>query len=396
MMTWQMLQGDVLARLAELPDDHFHCVVTSPPYWGLRDYQTGTWSGGSAECDHSQEPPRFNGPKQTRAQVSGHASLAEKNGRNLCQKCGASRTDDQIGNEPTPGLYVERVVAVFREVRRVLRPDGVFWLNIGDSYHTDSPVRTRASEAFSDTWDKSQTASRGGKRRSAAKMGTIKNKGLIGIPWMLALALRDDGWFLRAENIWEKPNAMTESVTDRPSRSHEQVFLFSKSSRYFYDRVAVMEKSVSGHRSGNKNRHPNHQPVGRSDVATSFPWHAEQRNRRTVWRIPTKSFKGAHFATYPPALVSPCIKAGTSEHGCCPTCGAPWKRLIEEERGATRPGKNSKLLLLPDNDYAANASGQRQHADGPYIAHNGMIFGNRDPGRHITKVKTIGWEPTCE
>lgn len=372
-----LVQAD--ATKLPLADQSVHCVVTSPPYFSLRDYGTGTWEGGSADCDHKQELPRFNGPKQTQAQVSGHASNAERNGRRTCQKCGATRIDLQIGLEKTPDEFVAKMVQVFREVWRVLRDDGTLWLNLGDSYTSGNRVGhgTRVGNKQETNAGCLST----GDRRPSVPDG-LKPKDLIGIPWMLAFALRADGWYLRSDIVWAKPNGMTESVTDRPTRSHEFIFLLTKKPRYFYDSFAIREPTTAKSKSAGRNSraYPNHpaarknrQPLGRSGVEQNPPWDGgEFRNKRSVWTVAVHPFKGAHFAVFPQKLITPCILAGTSEKGCCPQCGAQWKRIVERKRVATRPGVDTKTSGL-----------------------NGSVIGNRDPQRHCTTTKTVGWQPGC-
>lgn len=211
-----LFRGAAEAVLPALPDGWFRTCVTSPPYWGLRDY-------------------------------------AE---------------EDQIGAEPDPALYVERLTAIFADVRRVLRDDGTLWRNLGDSY-TSGNRATRAPDK--------KNPVRAMSYRARTPKG-MKPKDLVGIPWMVAFALRDAGWYFRSDIVWEKPNCMPESVKDRPTRSHEYVFLFTKSLRYHYD---ASKARVNG------------------------------RNRRTVWSVPTEPFAGAHFATFPPKLIEPCILAGS-------------------------------------------------------------------------------------
>ena len=277
--------ADARESLRRLAPKSFQCVVTSPPYWGLRDYGTGFWKGGEPACDHFANDP----PSESEVR---------------CDRCGASWTDDQIGVEQSPEDYVAELVGVFREVRRVLRDDGVLWLNLGDSYA-------------------------GGNRGSPSLSG-LKPKDLVGIPWAVAFALRADGWYLRSDVIWAKGNPMPESVTDRPTRSHEYVFLLTKSENYFYDSVAVKEASLSGdarkpHGKGQVS--VGGRPASGSRVESNISSGVLlTRNRRSVWTINPKPYKGAHFAVMPPLLAELCIKAGSSEKGCCPTCGAPRAR----------------------------------------------------------------------
>ena len=292
-MSWEIQTGDVLERLVELPDDSVQCVVTSPPYWGLRDYGTG---------------------------------------------------DAQIGLEPSFDEYVAKMVEVFREVRRVLRPDGVLWLNLGDSY--SGAGKTRGDAAVPGTLVHGQKRSnrRDGAPVPRTKLPGLKPKDLIGIPWRVAFALQGDGWWLRSDVIWAKPNPMPESVRDRPTKSHEYVFLLSKSHRYFYDADAIREGAKGDHprtvdhqpepsngllpphtglrkaglrKSGNKER-TYQRDIGRpgrhgGDIGRTFPWEGTSRNARTVWTIATQPFPGAHFATFPEELPRRCIGSGSRD-----------------------------------------------------------------------------------
>lgn len=315
-MKHEILVGDVLAGLRAMPDASVQCVVTSPPYWGLRDYGV----------------------------------------------------EGQIGLEPTPDGYVERMVGVFREVRRVLRDDGVLWLNLGDSYST------HAAGVVEDPMAKSTLA---GVRtqvvanRSSRAMGvylkckSLPEKNLVGIPWRVAFALQADGWYLRSDIIWSKPNPMPESVTDRPTKSHEYVFLLTKRARYFYDADAIHEPANSDRVRGPA-LHPSKDTNGNAGLC-----------RRTVWKIATQSTPEAHFATFPEALVEPCIKAGTSERGCCPTCGAPWEREVETTR-VPDPGRRAVRQRRPDEAWNAG------RGQPPHTGYRGL----RDS-------VTTGWRPTC-
>jgi len=288
-MKHTIINRDVIEGLKMLPDAYVQCVVTSPPYYGLRDY--------------------------------GH--------------------ENQIGLEATPDEYIAKLVDVFREVRRVLRDDGTVWLNIGDSY-----------------------ANGGG--------ADIKPKDLIGIPWTLAFALRADGWYLRQDIIWHKPNPMPESVTDRCTKAHEYIFLLSKSQKYYYDSEAVKEKGI----------YPEGTKAAKGSIERSSTYKVNSRppeykiydgvrNKRSVWSINTHSYKEAHFATFPEALVEPCIKAGTSEYGCCAACGAPMVRKVHRKP----PGKH-------DSEYQTVASGRG-------------ATGDRSKHAEPSEVTTIGWQPSC-
>jgi DNA modification methylase len=281
-MDWHLDDGDVRIalgdardRLPELADNSAQCLVTSPPFWNLRDYQE----------------------------------------------------EEQIGLEETPEEWCAAVVEVMRECRRVLRKDGVAWIEVGDTYNAFNANRGASSSL-------SRKSDPGRNEASAGLMAPgLKNKDLVGAPWMLAFALRADGWYLRAENIWWKQNGMPESCTDRPTRMHTQVFLLSKSDRYFYDRYAVLEP---------------HQPDGRKQTKVasngagvtthanyanrqgSERWPGAGRNLRSVWSLPTEATHHGHYAAFPVHLAKRCILPGTSEHGACAECGAPYRRVVDE------------------------------------------------------------------
>jgi DNA modification methylase len=307
-LTWSIRVGDVLERLLELPGESAQCVVTSPPYWGLRDYGTATWEGGEAGCDHAPERRggRFASPvseKQAINTGSGSASMRD------CP-CGARRIDAQLGLEPTPEEYVAKMVAVFAEVRRVLRANGTLWLNIGDSY---ANTGFRSGIANNGGFTGREQRENVGYRPSPPKEipPGLKPKDLVGIPWRLAFALQADGWYLRSDIIWSKPNPMPESVTDRPTKAHEYLFLLTKAPRYYFDQEAVREEAI---RAGDGNY--GDRQVG--DGYVSGGWLKggtvpAGRNVRSVWTIATQPFPEAHFATFPEALVEPCIKAGSRQ-----------------------------------------------------------------------------------
>jgi DNA modification methylase len=308
-----ILEGDALDVLRTLPDGAFQCCVTSPPYYGLRDY--------------------------------GHAG--------------------QIGLEPTPDEYVARMVAVFREVRRTLRDDGTLWLNIGDSY-------AGPNNGYSGDHRPSNAASlsRGSEGQRGCgqvrKMGPgLKTKDLIGIPWLLAFALRADGWYLRSEIIWHKPNPMPESVRDRPTKAHEQVFLLTKAPRYFYDADAIAEAETTKPQNWT-NRQFGANGAGRRDsdkgrVSADEVGHGT-RNARTVWTIATQPYSGAHFATMPPDLAERCIKAGTKAGDVVldPFGGAGTTGLV-----ADRLGRSATLIEL--NPEYARLARERITADAPLL-----------------------------
>ncbi len=344
--TQTIYQGDALEVLRSLPSESVHCCITSPPYWGLRDYG-----------------------------VAG-----------------------QLGLEPTPEEYVAKMVEVFAEVRRVLRDDGTLWLNLGDSYAKSKSNNGGYSDkstlaGFSRPDTKGRQANESGTKIKLTCAG-LKPKDLIGIPWRVAFALQADGWYLRSDIIWAKPNPMPESVTDRPTRAHEYVFLLAKAKRYFYDADAIREPhtssvdpsklvgwqearrgagasekvgDASSYANGRDRTRTLRQPTG-GKVYLGNP---VGRNKRSVWTVSTKPFPEAHFAVYPPDLIEPCILAGTSPTAC-PHCGAPWKRVVERERTGEREVQASDRKGLFRNDLAKHA---------------GRIG--------EVKVTTLGWEPTC-
>lgn len=368
-------QGDVLAGLRDLPAGSVHCVVTSPPYWGLRNYGTDPqiW-GGHAACEHEwgdELPGNNRGGSGT---PTGKNNRGEGCGRAnprgyFCQRCGAWR--GELGLEPTPGLYVEHLVTIFREVGRVLHPSGTVWLNLGDSFAND------------DKWG----GSTGGKHRvdlhgesvgRGRRFTGLKSKDLVGIPWRVAFALQADGWYLRSDIIWHKPNPMPESVTDRPTKAHEYIFLLAKSERYFYDAEAAKEPSTE-RPSGNKERFV--AKAGERDrtdthLGSSIPYKPDGtgRSRRDVWTIPTKPYRGAHFATFPPEIPRLCISAGTSERGCCPQCGAPWERIVERTE---KPAENHRGSRFDTGKTGVNGEGRVQ------------------AGERFEK-RAVGWRAGCD
>jgi DNA modification methylase len=312
------------ARSIPLADQSVHCVVTSPPYFALRDYG-----------------------------VAG-----------------------QIGLEQSPDEYIDQLVQVFRDVKRVLRDDGTLWLNLGDTYSGGG----RGGNSDSIT----------GRGKNASQLShfipsSLKAKNLIGIPWRVAFALQADGWYLRSDIIWEKPNPMPESVSDRPTKAHEYLFLLAKSQNYFYDNDAIREPTIPDPRDilwetartgKGFSDHLRDAERGRMQTKTQAEGWVRMsnpmgRNKRTVWHIATTPYPGAHFATYPPALVEPCIKAGTSEAGCCPACGTPWERVVEKVGEITRRWSGRDTPTFTENF-------------------------RHDNGRTTQRVMaTTGWQPAC-
>lgn len=602
-MTVRILQGDCRSMLALLPDASVHCVVTSPPYYGLRDYGTGQWEGGDPDCSHGGNV--IGGPKQTPGVgANGHSSAADKLSRRICALCGATKTDQQIGLEETPAEYVAALVAVFREVKRVLRPDGICFINLGDSYCSGAqetqyvlredctlrelqdvalavfglrfagdeakgegslpPVLSSSvyrqsndggpsisgegeqtelsASSFGGDFEDGRTQSQNeggsdnragrevcllrrddatiphvgshqrGRRGASEKGGTLNNsdiqtgpaggvpeeqvpntllqlqlrdrimgflsarqftaaqipssvracfkaagglkpKDLIMIPARVALALQDDGWWLRSDVIWHKPNPMPESTEDRPTSSHEHVFLLAKSgsakfwthreragtrvqpapdyrwvhretgeeiavdpgddkrwrrvnlwrgSDYFFDAEAVREQGESGPsdlrkmaealpRIGGKHKTLD-DALSKASAATNIGQKRSvgtpgTRNIRNVWTITTTPFPEAHFATFPPELAERCIKAGTSERGCCPSCAAPWVRIITKGE----PDTEHQRACGADVSGGYNGQSIKNHAAA------GVQDASAVKARILAglRERSYAWQPSC-
>jgi DNA modification methylase len=362
-----ILQGDCRTVLARLAPASVHCVVTSPPYFGLRDYGTATWEGGDAGCDHVQGMARQDTERETPGGRGGSFRGGTVQFRDTCGKCGARRTDAQIGLEASPEAYVAGLVETFREVRRVLRDDGTVWLNIGDSYNAAGRIGHGTRIGYKQGTNR---ASESGEDHARATDASRKPKDLLMIPARVALALQADGWWLRSDIIWNKPSCMPESVTDRPTNAHEHVFLLTKAARYFYDAEAVAEpisaSSVGRFGTNMARKSPGAAP-DRNDTDAEHRgektcgFSASGRNLRNVWTIATQPFSGAHFATMPAELAERCIRAGTPEHGVCATCGTPWKRIAQRgQSDYARLGKHQTTR----GDSTPNGFGHTRAANG--------------------------------
>ena len=358
---WDILQGDSTEVMRGMEPESVHCVVTSPPYWGLRNYGV----------------------------------------------------DGAYGLEPTLEEYIANMVEVFREVRRVLRKDGSLWLNLGDAYWGSwgnyggqgGPNGQRHKET--ERFDRPAYADNGRRPPQSYSNSSLKPKDLIGLPWRVAFALQADGWWLRSDIVWHKPNTMPESVRDRPTRAHEYVFLLTKSARYYYDADAIREpakdplddirrmrqqhdankSAATAERNGLRARTDKQRGHSRTHAGFNDRWDAmskaEQQamgaNKRTVWSIATQPYSGAHFATFPEKLVEPCILAGTSERGVCGVTGDPWERVVEvtpEYQAVLDSGKAWRT-----NAGKPDGLTNRQNKDHPSTL----------PPKHTT----TGWRPTC-
>ena len=538
--------GDALVILKQMPDNFIQCCITSPPYWGLRDYGTASWEGGDPECNHVRDS------KKSINCITGHAKnpiVGDAIYKDICPKCGAVRIDSQLGLEKTPEEYIAKMVEVFREVKRVLRDDGVFFLNLGDSYARSGGAHkeNHKNPGISNSFNRNGNPHWGelGQPGNYLAPNGLKPKDLVGIPWRVAFALQqpyytgrikdkkdriwmgamidaegsicgteydfngktktnlyisvtnsaksiidnceriypqeikhtylkngkrnkdvwrwdvekmgvkqnficeiypyliakrkqaiigynflefqrglfskkkgylqgqkekrhwmmqslsklnhggeidlpswlkeppslfEEGFYLRQDVIWSKPNPMPESVTDRCTKAHEYVFMLTKSAQYYYDSEAIKENSDYDECFYRRKLRVSANYNLKEPYKNNFPVPAEggKRNKRSVWTITTKPFKDAHFATFPPDLIQPMILAGTSERGNCPKCGKAWKRIIKQNR--------LKRTELPVDDprYRPNTY------NGSYVD----INGKGDAG--YTETTTLGWQPMCE
>lgn len=459
------MNGDCRDMLRTLPDGSVHCCISSPPYWGLRDYGTGTWEGGDPLCDHIKDGRhQSQGANSQRQRRSNADAQRNETFLTLCGKCGARRVDRQLGLEPDYRDHIAAMVEVFREVRRVLRPDGTLWLNYGDCYASSVNGRSAADTEAVGNDDRTFRD-----KPFSTVQGVLKPKDLVMMPARIAIALQEDGWWLRSDIIWSKPNPMPESITDRPATSHEHVFLFAKSGNttfwthrdggsrkqpepdyrwihketgeerteedpdpsagpvwrrinlwrgrdYFYDAEAIAEPSSPGSHArmsqdverqigsfrangGGKTNGPMKAVAkklaapgsgirynGSYDSALTI--RLPSRNARSVWTIVTQSFSEAHFATFPPDLAERCIKAGTSERGCCSACGAPWSRIIIKGE----PDMAHRLASGADAAGGYNGQSIKDHD-----AHG--VQNASDVKRRILdgmREKTYDWRPTCQ
>lgn len=316
-----ILQGNSKEKLKEIQSESIDCIVTSPPYYGLRDYGTGKWIGGDPNCPHRRIS------KFSEKTITGHAqpelsgNVGDAIYKTFCPLCGARRIDEQIGLEETPEAFIQSLVEVFRECKRILKDDGTLWVNIGDSYC--------GTGSKGDYKDPKYADGRNGQAVSITqKVQGCKAKDLIGIPWLLAFALRDDGWYLRQDIIWHKPNPMPESVTDRCTKSHEYIFLLTKKPHYYFDYEAIQENAKCSNDRRQGRGRIEYDGIRKNNkeflASNSFVLITEKRNKRDVWTVTTKPVKEAHFATFPEDLIEPCILAGSRGGGTVldPFCGS--------------------------------------------------------------------------
>jgi DNA modification methylase len=416
--------GDALAVLRELPDESADMAVTSPPFFGLRDYGTARWEGGDPDCGHLAAPA--GGPRTPGDGFRDTEAPARKarQFRDVCGRCGAVRVDEQVGLEDSPAAYVERLVAIFREVRRVLKPHGCLLLELGDAYcsaprgNSDGSAHssglTNPDRQAKVARPQGRTSQRAGRRNAReqrsleARFDGIKSKDLMGMPWEIAFALRADGWWLRGAYVWDRPNPMPESVTDRCTTAHSHVFHLAKSERYFWDGEAIREEAVAktkGNWSRKMHDARNLVAAGKDGTYRREYEPPVGRNARSVWRIPTEpSGRGlcsvcraywpsnapddhcgvevvSHFAAFPVALAERAILAASSERGVCPDCGSPWERIVE--KGEPELAANTWSLRGAGN-YEIRAGGWEARS----LETNSTL-------KHVRANVTLGWEPTC-
>lgn len=377
----KIYHGSSLDVLKTFPNDFIDCCITSPPYWCLRDYG-----------------------------VKG-----------------------QLGLEKTPEEFITKLADIFDEVKRIMKPTGTFWVNIGDSYANNG------SGGYGKTVGRDKSTLQGKMPPIGTMITTkkipllLKPKDLVGIPWMLAFELRRRGWYLRQEIIWNKPNPMPESVTDRCTKSHEQIFLFSKSKKYYFDVEAIKTTVKSEHKNINgapgQPKHSMNQPRlnkkfrpngivrdrlldydskekklrpntsrGEFEKESYIPEPSGKANKRSVWTVPTQSFKEAHFATFPEKLIEPCVLAGTSEHGCCSECGKPYERIVEKETAFQSGSGKAKIPM------GWHQSGSLRHASKDVRINSGKNVDSiqSNSGEYdirmgpVNSSKTTGWKSTCK
>jgi DNA modification methylase len=419
-------------RKNDLPDESVQCIVTSPPYWGLRKYsgeQDLIWSStpltlkGDNHCEHEWGHLLETGDNRFRgvnANTGGNANPTIMSGGKMlsafCSLCGAWKGG--YGLEPSPELYIEHTIEILREIRRVLRKDGrVFW-NIGDSYAGSNSGKgdyRKDKGLQKDIYDWEHPQSRftkwrrgeGGEQHGVSLSGipmppNLKPKDLCLIPFRVAIAAQEDGWWVRSVIIWSKPNPMSESVTDRPTESHEYILMLTKSAKYYWDADTVREpfnpatierakynwdmeaqtKSQAYVQEGIYGRDA--KQLNRSLADKINSGQTSGRNIRSVWEFPTQPYPEAHFAVFPEKLPEICIKAATPEVGCCSECGAPWERIVK----VNRPNDYDPSVV--DERYAKEAR-KSGGSDGTNRPLSKMFKDSLGSSR-----ETTGWQPTCE
>ena len=367
----KIICGDSLTELKKMPDESIDCCISSPPYWGLRDYQTAKWEGGDINCEHINKNIKQTFHKE-------QPKEEEKKSRyiSVCGKCGAKRIDAQFGLEKTPEEYVAEMVEVFHEIKRILKKQGTCWLNLGDSY-VSAPIGHKSVESVFNSSTIGMKISPDvlqGAKFDKTKIPGLKPKDLIGIPWRVAFALQQDGWYLRQDIIWAKPNPMPESVKDRCTKAHEYIFLLTKSPRYYFNNEAIREqpkmkdiKELGGVSNYNNGKREN-KNLKYAEIKGA--------NKQSVWTITTKSFREAHFATFPENLIKPMVLAGCPKE-VCNKCGKARKRITEQPEWEKHQSKG-----MAAQDYEGNPMYRGgSHNDGlPYRSKTKEMVGFTDCG----------------
>ena len=275
-----VIQGDCRDVLKDFPRETVDTCITSPPYWNLRDYGTADWTGGDDDCDHRYYKGGHGEKSKVQTGSKGNQFYQYKG---ECKKCGATRHDSQFGMEDNLDDYVSDLADIMDDIRGILKPEGTLWLNIGDCYGGNNPVNQDGRRGFSNDPIV---------QRRKKYIDGLHPKNLMGIPWKVAFEMQARGWILRSDIIWHKPNPMPESVKDRPTNATEHIFLFSKNPLYYYDHEAIME-----------------------DAVTEDYSEEGKRNKRNVWKVRAAMYRGAHFATFPVELITPCVLAGCPQGG---------------------------------------------------------------------------------
>lgn len=370
-------------------------VVTSPPYWGLRDYKTHSqvW-GGDPECEHAWKLKvgKLNSSNRNFSYGSDEDVAANPKRNNFinskfniqqgtCTKCGAWL--GELGLEDTPEEYVKHLASIFDEVYKILRPDGTVFLNLGDSYVSAKSKHSSRQQTISGA---SRDEPIGGNRPDLKGHPYLKDKDRAGIPHRVVFALQEAGWYWRDEIIWQKPSCMPESTEDRCTKQHEFIFMLTKSPRYYYDQFAIRQPA--------KNPKDLRRPVGSQGAWEMDGWakgangggkpyehDTSMSNPRSVWAINTSPYAGSHFAVFPIELPSRCIKAGTSAYGCCAKCGKPYKRILDKSTFSSHDGESDTLY---ERGTSANRLAMLRQA------------ARKNGNEYCQSIKSTGWEPMCK
>ena len=353
------LEGNCIDKMKELEDNSIDCVVSSPPYFGLRDYGTAQWQGGDPNCDHETKRSRGDDIKEGDKQGTNKGS--RPNSQRVCY-CGAKRIDEQFGLEKSYQDYIANTVKVFETFKPKLKDTATIWWNVGDSYHNYRPTNNKQNLYRNPDYPKQSIA---GNRQDLPtyslkrnqRYQEIKEKDLMMIPNRVAIALQEAGWYIRSEIIWHKPNPMPESVRDRPTSSHEKIWLITKNKKYYYDAASIKEPLAASSIPRLNQNIKNQRGSARAHAGgkTNGPMKAvnlgSKRNKRNVWTVTTKPFRGAHFATFPKDLIEPCIKAGCPEGGIVldPFAGAGTTGLVAKENN------RAAILIELNKEYLAMA-----------------------------------------